>query len=184
MGRRRWCTIRGRRGRRVTYGWRRSCRGGVWQRRGGVGRRGKGSGDGGEKEVPHFVRNDKGLLERRADSEETDASRTAVSNPMDASRTGVSDPHESSLSPFEEVAPGEVIEIQAVADDRIIGNKVAHLPLQLIEKNPYQPRRVFEESALEELRDSIKEHGVVQPVVVRPGGGGRCSLVLGELRVV
>ncbi len=93
------------------------------------------------------------------------------------------DKGEASLSPFEEVAPGEVIEIQAVADDRIIGNKVAHLPLQLIEKNPYQPRSVFEESALEELRDSIKEHGVVQPVVVRPGEGGRYILVLGERRL-
>ena len=91
---------------------------------------------------------------------------------------------EASLSPFEEVAPGEVIEIQAVADDRIIGNKVAHLPLQLIEKNPYQPRSVFEESALEELRDSIKEHGVVQPVVVRPAAEqGRYILVLGERRL-
>src|ERR1700747_3665969 len=98
---------------------------------------------------PQFVRNDKGLLERPADS-----------GAMDGSRTGVSDPHEPathepSFSPFEEVVPGEVIEIQAVADDRIVGNKVVHVPLQLIEKNPYQPRSVFEESALEEVRGPI-----------------------------
>ena len=117
----------------------------------------------------------------RADASTSE--QPAASDQMEASRTGVSDPHQASFSPFEEVMPGEVIEIQAVADDRIVGNKVVHVPLQLIEKNPYQPRSVFEESALEELRDSIKEHGVVQPVVVRPGEGGRFILVLGERRL-
>ncbi len=91
---------------------------------------------------------------------------------------------EASLSPFEEVAPGEVISIQAVADDRIVGNRVVHLPLELILKNPYQTRSVFDEGTLQELRDSIKEHGVVQPVVVRPAEeAGRYILVLGERRL-
>jgi ParB family chromosome partitioning protein len=82
------------------------------------------------------------------------------------------------------VAPDEVISIQAVADDRIVGNRVVHLPMELIEKNPYQPRHVFDEDTLIELRDSIKEHGVVQPVVVRPAAEeGRYILVLGERRL-
>jgi ParB family chromosome partitioning protein len=79
---------------------------------------------------------------------------------------------------------GEVISIQAVADDRILGNRVAHIPIALIEKNPYQTRYVFDEEMLGELRDSIKEHGVVQPVVVRPAEEeGRYILVLGERRL-
>jgi ParB family transcriptional regulator, chromosome partitioning protein len=107
-----------------------------------------------------------------------------ASDEMDATRAGAPALHEPSLSAFEEVLPGEVISIQAMADDRIVGNKVAHVPLQLIEKNPYQPRSVFDEKALEELRDSIKEHGVVQPVVVRPAEEvGRYILVLGERRL-
>jgi ParB family chromosome partitioning protein len=54
----------------------------------------------------------------------------------------------------------------------------------LIEKNPYQTRYVFDEEMLQELADSIKENGVVQPVVVRPAEQeGRFILVLGERRL-
>jgi ParB family chromosome partitioning protein len=96
------------------------------------------------------------------------------STQMEATRAGAPAPHE----------PEAVISLQAVADDRIVGNRVVHLRIELIEKNPYQPRHVFDESALEELRDSIKEHGVVQPVVVRPAvEEGRYILVLGERRL-
>jgi|HubBroStandDraft_6_1064221.scaffolds.fasta_scaffold00038_79 ParB family chromosome partitioning protein len=78
----------------------------------------------------------------------------------------------------------EVISIQAVAESRIPHNLVTNLPLELIEKNPYQTRYVFDEEMLQELRDSIKEHGVVQPVVVRPAEEeGRYILVLGERRL-
>jgi ParB family transcriptional regulator, chromosome partitioning protein len=78
----------------------------------------------------------------------------------------------------------EVISIQAVAENRIPHNLVTNLPVDVIEKNPYQTRYVFDEEMLGELRDSIKEHGVVQPVVVRPGPEeGRYILVLGERRL-
>jgi ParB family chromosome partitioning protein len=88
----------------------------------------------------------------------------------------VSDPHGP--------ASDEVISIQAVADDRILGNRVAHVAIELIEKNPYQTRYVFDEEMLGELATSIKEHGVVQPVVVRPAEEeGRYILVLGERRL-
>jgi ParB family chromosome partitioning protein len=61
---------------------------------------------------------------------------------------------------------------------------VVFLPIEVIDKNPYQTRYVFDEEALRELRDSIKEHGVVQPVVVRPAEeDGRYILVLGERRL-
>ena len=55
---------------------------------------------------------------------------------------------------------------------------------EVIDKNPYQTRYVFDEEMLRELRDSIKEHGVVQPIVVRPAEEeGRYILVLGERRL-
>jgi ParB family chromosome partitioning protein len=61
---------------------------------------------------------------------------------------------------------------------------VALIDLELIDKNPYQTRYVFDEEPLRELADSIKESGVVQPVVVRPADeDGRYILVLGERRL-
>ncbi len=75
----------------------------------------------------------------------------------------------------------EVISIQAQA---MPGNLVVNLDIGLIERNPYQTRYVFEEELLQELAVSIKEHGVVQPVVVRPAAEeGRYILVLGERRL-
>ncbi len=55
------------------------------------------------------------------------------------------------------------------------------VPLDRIVPNPLQPRKRFNEADLEELAASILEHGVVQPVVVRPAGGGY-ELVVGERR--
>jgi len=107
----------------------------------------------------------------------------AASEEIEASRTGVSDPHGLSPSTSDELMD-EVISIQAVAETRIPGNLVANIPLDVIEKNPYQTRYVFDEEMLWELRDSIKEHGVVQPIVVRPAEEeGRYILVLGERRL-
>ncbi len=56
------------------------------------------------------------------------------------------------------------------------------LPLQLIDPNPSQPRQRFEQEALHALAGSIREHGVLQPVLVRPRPGGRYQLVAGERR--
>jgi ParB family chromosome partitioning protein len=55
------------------------------------------------------------------------------------------------------------------------------VPLDRINPNPLQPRKKFNDADLEELAASILEHGVVQPVVVRPVGGGY-ELVVGERR--
>src|SRR5258706_386005 len=106
-----------------------------------------------------------------------------ASQDLEAKRAGAPAPHEPSAPAFEEQA-GEVISIQAVADDRILGNRVANVPVEAIDKNPYQTRYVFDEDMLRELSESIKEHGVVQPVVVRPAEEeGRYILVLGERRM-
>jgi ParB family chromosome partitioning protein len=54
--------------------------------------------------------------------------------------------------------------------------------LELIDSNPYQTRRRIKEESLEELADSIRSSGVVQPVVLRPAPNGRFQLVAGERR--
>ncbi len=51
-----------------------------------------------------------------------------------------------------------------------------------IEPNPRQPRQVFDEEALAELVHSIREFGLMQPIVVRDVGGGRYQLIMGERR--
>jgi len=58
----------------------------------------------------------------------------------------------------------------------------AELPLDAISPNPRQPREVFDEVALNELIGSIKEVGLLQPVVVRPIGDDLYELVMGERR--
>ncbi len=60
--------------------------------------------------------------------------------------------------------------------------ELRELPLDLIVANPDQPRRVFDEQALVALADSLKERGVLQPVLVRPVPGGTYELIAGERR--
>ncbi|HZR64618.1 MAG TPA: ParB/RepB/Spo0J family partition protein [Terriglobales bacterium] len=62
------------------------------------------------------------------------------------------------------------------------GQEIQEIPLELIDENPYQTRKTFDEAALNELAESIKANGLAQPVVVRPGANGRYVLVLGERR--
>jgi ParB family chromosome partitioning protein len=81
-------------------------------------------------------------------------------------------------------AEGETISIQAVADSsRRPGNLVVNLAIDDIDKNPYQTRYGMDEESLEELAESIRINGVVQPVVVRPAEKeGRYILILGQRR--
>jgi len=58
---------------------------------------------------------------------------------------------------------------------------VSQISISEIKANPYQPRKIFDEAALGELSESIKEHGILQPVVVRKAGK-RFELVVGERR--
>jgi ParB/RepB/Spo0J family partition protein len=89
--------------------------------------------------------------------------------------------HSVEAVPSSEEQPNVAISTQAQSPS---GHTVVNLALDFIDKNPYQTRYVFDEEQLIELRDSIKEHGVVQPVVVRPGEEqGRYTLVLGERRL-
>ncbi len=63
----------------------------------------------------------------------------------------------------------------------VVGS-IALVPVKLIEANPFQPRTDFEEVALKELVDSIKEHGIIQPVTVRKLGFDKFQLISGERR--
>lgn len=63
------------------------------------------------------------------------------------------------------------------------GAHFAEIPVSAITPNPKQPRSVFDEEALSELVGSIKEVGLLQPIVVRPLGEGAYELVMGERRL-
>jgi len=62
------------------------------------------------------------------------------------------------------------------------GSYFTELPLETISPNPRQPRTVFDEDAMRELVESIREVGMLQPIVVRPLGGAKFELVMGERR--
>lgn len=59
---------------------------------------------------------------------------------------------------------------------------LSHVPLELIQRGKYQPRRDIQPEALEELAESIKAQGVMQPIVLRPIGEGRYEIIAGERR--
>ncbi len=61
-------------------------------------------------------------------------------------------------------------------------DELIRLPAEAIQPNPYQPRREFDEARIAELADSIREQGIVQPLVVRQRGDGY-ELVIGERRL-
>lgn len=65
----------------------------------------------------------------------------------------------------------------------VAGAYFAQVPIGSITPNPKQPRHVFDEDALAELVDSIREVGLLQPVVVRPLGEEKYELVMGERRL-
>ena len=61
------------------------------------------------------------------------------------------------------------------------GRSLLMLPVEAIERNPNQPRKRFEEAKLEELAASIREHGIVEPILVRRDGG-QYRILAGERR--
>ena len=81
-------------------------------------------------------------------------------------------------------APGD----PAPAENTHPGDEFAHLPLDLLQRGKYQPRVDMRQESLQELADSIKSQGVVQPIVVRPidgaaaGASQRYEIIAGERR--
>ena len=64
-----------------------------------------------------------------------------------------------------------------------VAGAVAEIDIDLIETNPFQPRTDFDEKALQELSESIKTQGVIQPVTVRKMGYDKYQLISGERRL-
>ncbi|WP_320781451.1 ParB/RepB/Spo0J family partition protein [Streptomyces sp. CRN 30] len=87
-------------------------------------------------------------------------------------------PHVSRETEAENPPPNEVAEAPAAP----VGAHFAELPLDSITPNPRQPREIFDEDLLTELVTSIKEVGLLQPVVVRQLGPDRYELIMGERR--
>ncbi|MCB1567846.1 MAG: ParB/RepB/Spo0J family partition protein, partial [Xanthomonadales bacterium] len=62
------------------------------------------------------------------------------------------------------------------------GDRLASLPIEKIQPGKYQPRSHFDQEGLNELADSIKAQGMIQPIIVRAVGGGRHEIIAGERR--
>ena len=62
------------------------------------------------------------------------------------------------------------------------GSSISEIALDAIIANPDQPRRTFDEEALQELSDSIREHGVISPITLRDNGDGTYMIIAGERR--
>jgi ParB/RepB/Spo0J family partition protein len=84
------------------------------------------------------------------------------------------------LSEDRELSPAIISLISSDNAGRTVG--VRTIPVDRIESNPQQPRMIFDVDALHELSASIREHGVLQPILVRPLGNNRYQLVAGERR--
>jgi ParB/RepB/Spo0J family partition protein len=84
------------------------------------------------------------------------------------------------LSEDRELPPAIVSLLSPGGPSRSVGVRIVHI--ERIEPNPEQPRMVFEQEALDELAASIREHGVLQPILVRPLGPNTYQIVAGERR--
>ena len=85
---------------------------------------------------------------------------------------------------LEQLFSNERIDFDNFEQDIITNTKttdITEIKLSEIRSNPYQPRKTFDEKALNELAESIKEHGVVQPVIVKKSIKGY-ELIAGERR--
>ncbi len=84
---------------------------------------------------------------------------------------------------FDSLIPSDLIEESldptATQDGKL--SELRQISLSQIKANPDQPRRTFDESALQEMAESIKEHGVIQPIIVMPKDG-LYEIVAGERR--
>ena len=165
--------------------------------------------DAGEQQIPPFGRNDNardGRNDKAVSAATILASEVAQSAPTpigpkvalpegspyqvaysdapgDLSGRPASDPR-GFQPPYDSTSADGTLTINAQAETRVPTNLVINLPLRDIDKNPFQTRYVEDDDALEELAESIKANGVVQPIVVRPAEeDGRFILVLGERRL-
>lgn len=87
---------------------------------------------------------------------------------------------------LEELFNNEQINFDQI-EERILDStstdEIVELPVEELRPNPYQPRKVFDEEKLKELADSIKEHGIFQPIIVKRSSIKGYEIIAGERRV-
>lgn len=81
------------------------------------------------------------------------------------------------------VEPAAPDDTRYARGDAQLGQRVMEIPIASIERNPHQPRVHFDHADLEDLISSIREHGVIQPIVVTPKPDGTYQLIAGERRL-
>jgi ParB family transcriptional regulator, chromosome partitioning protein len=97
----------------------------------------------------------------------------------DPTRLGDGDPARGAAAAVGQAPAGET---GATPLGEVAGARYEEIPVTAITPNPRQPRRSFDEDTLDELAESIRQVGLLQPVVVRAIGTGRYELVMGERR--
>jgi ParB family chromosome partitioning protein len=80
-------------------------------------------------------------------------------------------------------APSPALVDDGVSAVGVPGAQLREVSVGDVVPNPKQPRQVFDDEALEELTHSVKEFGLLQPIVVRENGDGRYELIMGERRL-
>ena len=86
---------------------------------------------------------------------------------------------------LEELFNNEVLDYTRVEEkilEKTTQEEIVKVPLNELRSNPYQPRKIFDNESLQELADSIKEHGVFQPIIVKKAIKGY-EIIAGERRV-
>src|SRR6185503_11549335 len=110
-------------------------------------------------------------------------SNTPASTAGDAKkRTALGKGLESLLGPRPTIAPQAPAATVIPTPPSEPAGRPLEIPVDKIERNPYQTRSAFDEEKLNELAQSIRSSGVVQPIVVREAGDGRYQLIMGERR--
>ncbi|MDO9416790.1 ParB/RepB/Spo0J family partition protein [Pararhizobium sp.] len=77
---------------------------------------------------------------------------------------------------------GEMDQPQPIGEPAKVLNADREVPIEFVSRNPRNPRRSFDENELQDLASSIRQHGIVQPVVVRTQTDGRYEIIAGERR--
>ncbi|WP_444929120.1 ParB/RepB/Spo0J family partition protein [Microbulbifer sp. SSSA002] len=75
-----------------------------------------------------------------------------------------------------------IAEVTAEAETRTVDGELKELPIEFLQRGRYQPRRDFPQESLQELADSIRAQGIMQPIVVRPVGEQSYEIIAGERR--
>jgi ParB family transcriptional regulator, chromosome partitioning protein len=122
------------------------------------------------------------LIPTAAEQEERSGAASAAASGV-VNHTGTGHPNDNGGSGASGSAPPDATAGATAPDGGTVsGARFAELPVDAITPNPRQPREVFEEEAMAELVHSIKEVGLLQPVVVRSLGEDRYELIMGERR--